>query len=70
MEFGDLPGAQFAIPGLSKGVNRALSTYLDSLIHMFVMCQLHSAEQRLARVLVESAGQLGHAGPEGIEVRP
>lgn len=55
-------------PGLSKGVNRALSTYLVSLIDMFVMCQLHSAEQRLARVLVESAGQLGHAGPEGIEV--
>jgi CRP/FNR family transcriptional regulator, nitrogen oxide reductase regulator len=55
-------------PGLSKGVNRALSTYLVSLIDMFVTCQLHSAEQRLARVLVESAGQIGHVGPEGIEV--
>jgi CRP-like cAMP-binding protein len=32
------------------------------------MCQLQTAEERLARVLVESAGQLGHPGPEGIEV--
>jgi len=55
-------------PGLSKGVNRTLSKYLDGLIDRFVMCQLQSAEERLARVLVESAGQLGHAGPEGIEV--
>jgi len=55
-------------PGLSRGVNGSLSKYLDSIIDMFVMCQLQSSEERLARVLVESANQLGHAGPEGIEV--
>lgn len=55
-------------PGLSKGVNWAVSKYLSSLIDIFSMCELQSAEERLARVLVESAGQLGQAGPEGIEV--
>jgi CRP-like cAMP-binding protein len=35
---------------------------------MLSMCRLQTAEERLARVLVESAGQLGHSGPEGIEV--
>ena len=55
-------------PSLSNAVNWALSKYLDSLIDMFSMCQLQTAEERLARVLVESARQLGHSGPEGIEV--
>ena len=32
------------------------------------MCQLQTAEERLAQVLVESAGQLGHSGPDGIEL--
>jgi CRP-like cAMP-binding protein len=55
-------------PSLGKAVNWAVSKYLASVIDIFGMCQLQSAEERLARVLVESAGQLGHAGPEGIEV--
>ena len=55
-------------PGLNKAVNRTVSQYLDSLIDMFGMCELQPAEERLARVLVESAGQLGHSGPEGVEV--
>lgn len=55
-------------PGLSKAVNRTVSQYLDRLIDIFGMCQLQPTEERLARVLVESAGQLGHSGPEGIEV--
>src|SRR5215471_1376732 len=55
-------------PRLSEAVNCAIRKYLDRLIDMFGMCQLQSTEERLARVLVESAGQLGHAGPEGIEV--
>jgi CRP-like cAMP-binding protein len=67
----DLAACQVLIlrcPCLSKAVNWAVSKYLDSLIDMFSMCQLQTAEERLARVLVESAGQLGHSGPEGIEV--
>ena len=55
-------------PTLGKAVNWAVSKYLDNLIDIFGMCQLQTAEERLARVLVESAGQLGHSGPEGIEV--
>jgi len=55
-------------PSLSKAVNWAVSKYLESLIDMFGVCRLRTAEERLARVLVESAGQLGHSGPEGIEV--
>jgi CRP/FNR family transcriptional regulator len=67
----DLAACQALIsrcPSLSKAVNWAVSKYLDSLIDMLSMCQLQTAEGRLARVLVESAGQLGHSGPEGIEV--
>jgi CRP/FNR family transcriptional regulator, nitrogen oxide reductase regulator len=55
-------------PSLSKAVNWAVSKYLNSLMNMFGMCQLQTAEERLARVLVETAGQLGHSGPEGIEI--
>jgi CRP-like cAMP-binding protein len=55
-------------PSLCRAVNWALSKYLDMLTEMFVTCQLRTAEERLARVLVESAGQLGQPGPEGIEV--
>jgi CRP-like cAMP-binding protein len=67
----DLEACQALIsrcPSLSKAVNWAVSKYLDSLIDMFGSCQLRTAKERLARVLVESAGQLGHSGPEGIEV--
>ncbi len=49
-------------------MNWAVSKYLDGIIDLFGMCQLQTAEVRLARVLVESAGQLGHSGPEGIEL--
>ena len=55
-------------PSLSKAVNWTVSKYLGSLIDIFGMCQLQTTEERLARVLVESASQLGHSGPEGIEV--
>ena len=67
----DLAACQVLIsrcPSLSKAVNWAVSKYLDSLIDMLSRCQLQTAEERLAQVLVESAGQLGHSGPEGIEV--
>jgi CRP-like cAMP-binding protein len=67
----DLAACQALIsrcPSLSKAVNWAVSKYLDSLIDMLSMCQLQTAEERLARVLVEGAGRLGHSGPEGIEV--
>lgn len=53
---------------LSEAANRTVSAYLDSVIDMFAMCHFLSAEERLARVLVQTAHQLGHAGPEGIEV--
>jgi CRP-like cAMP-binding protein len=68
----DLAACQALIarcPSLSKAVNWTVSNYLDSLIDMFGMCQLQTAEKRLARVLIETAGQLGHSGPEGIEVK-
>jgi CRP/FNR family transcriptional regulator, nitrogen oxide reductase regulator len=67
----DLAACQALIsqcPSLGKAVNWAVSKYLESLIDMLAMCQMQTAEERLARVLVESAGQLGHSGPEGIEV--
>src|SRR5436190_13264370 len=55
-------------PNLTKAVNWAVSRYLDGLIDVFGMCQFQTAEERLARVLVDSAGQLGHSSPEGIVV--
>jgi CRP-like cAMP-binding protein len=55
-------------PNLRKAVNWAVSKYLDGIIDMFGMCQFQATEERLARVLVESAEQFGHSGPEGIEV--
>jgi CRP-like cAMP-binding protein len=45
-----------------------MSNYIDNLINIFGMCQLHATEVRLAGVLVESAGQLGGFGPDGVEV--
>lgn len=55
-------------PSLNKAVNATVSKYLDDLIRAFGLSQALTAEERLARVLFESAGQLGHSSPEGIEV--
>ena len=53
---------------LSKAVNWTVSKYLESLIDMFGIRHLRTAEERLAQVLIESARQLGHSGPGGIEL--
>jgi CRP/FNR family transcriptional regulator, nitrogen oxide reductase regulator len=45
-------------------ISEAFSTYLA--VHVSRTC--HSAAQRLARVLVDLAGSIGHRGPAGIEV--
>lgn len=67
----ELPACQALFsqcPSLNNAVNATVSKYLDDLINAFGMSQLQTAEERLARVLFESAGQLGHFGPDGIEL--
>ena len=55
-------------PSLSKAVNSVVANYLDGLINELGACYFQTAEQRLARMLVVSARQLGHTGREGIEL--
>jgi len=55
-------------PNLGKSLNAVLASYLDRLIHVLGTYAFQPAEQRLARVLVESARQLGCTGHERIEL--
>ncbi len=55
-------------PNLSKALNAVLASYLDGLINVLGTYAFQPAEQRLARVLVESARQLGYTGRECIEI--
>ena len=55
-------------PSLSKAVNSVVANYLDGLINELGACYFQTAEQRLARMLVVSARQLGRTGREGIEL--
>jgi CRP-like cAMP-binding protein len=55
-------------PNLSKAVNSVVANYLQGLIDELSARSFQTAEQRLARMLVVSARQLGHTGREGIEL--
>jgi len=55
-------------PNLDKALNAVVAGYLDSLINVLGAYAFQPAEQRLARVLVESARQLGRIELDGIEV--
>jgi CRP/FNR family transcriptional regulator, nitrogen oxide reductase regulator len=55
-------------PNLNKAVNAVVANYLESLVNVLGTYAFLPAEQRLARVLVESARQLGRNGHEGIEL--
>jgi len=55
-------------PNLNKALNAVVANYLGGLINVLGTYAFQPAEQRLARVLVESAHQLGRNGHEGIEL--
>ncbi len=54
-------------PQLCENLYSVVTDYLASLIDVLVARASQTAQQRLARMLVESAQQLGRAGREGIE---
>jgi CRP-like cAMP-binding protein len=67
----DLPSYQALVlrcPSLSKAVNLVVANYLDGLIDALGARSFQTAEQRLARMLVMSAGQIGRTGREGVEL--
>lgn len=67
----DLPSCQALVlrcPNLSKALNLVVASYLDGLIDALGARSFQTAEQRLARMLVLSARQLGRTGGEGIEL--
>jgi CRP-like cAMP-binding protein len=55
-------------PNLNKALNAVVANYLHGLISVLGTYAFQPAEQRLARVLVESARQQGREGSEGIEL--
>ena len=67
----DLPSCRALVlrcPSLSRAVNLVVANYLDGLIDALGARSFQTAEQRLARMLVVSARQLGRTGREGIEL--
>lgn len=55
-------------PNLNESLNTVVAKYLEGVINVLGTYAFQRAEQRLARVLVESARQLGRTGHEGIEL--
>jgi CRP-like cAMP-binding protein len=67
----DLPSCEALVlrcPSLSKAVNLVVANYLDGVIDALGTRSFQTAEQRLARMLVVSARQIGHTGRKGIEL--
>jgi CRP/FNR family transcriptional regulator, nitrogen oxide reductase regulator len=67
----DLPSSRTLVlrcPNLNKALNAVLASYLDRLINELGTYAFQAAEQRLARVIVESARQLGCTECEPIEL--
>ncbi len=67
----DLPSSRALIsrcPGLSKAAMLVAAGYFDDLIDVLGTFAFQAAEQRLARVLVKGARQLGRKTREGIEL--
>lgn len=58
-------GLVLQFPNLSKVVTLVAADYIADLTDVLGMCQLKSAEQRLAHVIIKSANQLGRDGREG-----
>jgi len=54
------------VPRLRENLYAVASDYMARLAHVLVSRTSQTAEQRLARMLVESAHQIGRAGREGI----
>lgn len=55
-------------PSLSKAVSSVVANYLEGLIDVLGAYAFQTAQERIARLLVESAKQLGRTGSEGIEL--
>lgn len=55
-------------PNLDKALTAVIASYLDSLINVLGACAFQPAEQRLARVLIESVRQLGRTERNGVEL--
>jgi CRP/FNR family transcriptional regulator, nitrogen oxide reductase regulator len=67
----DLPSCRALVlrcPSLSKAVISVVANYLDGVIDALGARSFQTAEQRIARMLVVSARQLGRTGREGIEL--
>jgi CRP-like cAMP-binding protein len=67
----DLPSCEALVlrcSSLSKAVNLVVANYLDGVIDALGARSFQTAEQRLARMLVVSARQIGRTGREGIEL--
>jgi CRP-like cAMP-binding protein len=55
-------------PNLNKALIAVVANYLDDIINVLGTYAFQPAERRLARVLVESARQLGRPWREGVEL--
>jgi CRP-like cAMP-binding protein len=67
----DLPASRALVlrcPGLSRAAMWVAAGYFDDLIDVLGTFAFQAAEQRLARVLVKGARQLGRKTREGIEL--
>lgn len=67
----DLPSSRALVlrcPNLCNAAIRVAANYFDDLIDVLGTFAFQTAQQRLARVLVNSARQLGRTGSEGIEL--
>lgn len=56
------------LPNVSNAAFSVAAGYMDDLINVLAARVFLPAPQRLAQMLVKSAGQLGHVGHEGIEL--
>jgi CRP/FNR family transcriptional regulator, nitrogen oxide reductase regulator len=47
-------------------MNSVVAKYLDDVLDVLAARSFHTADQRLMRILLKSARQIGRMGPEGI----
>ena len=55
-------------PNLTEAVTSVAADFVDCLIDVLSAHAFQTAQQRLARMLVENARQIGRTGSEGIEL--
>lgn len=53
-------------PNLSRGMNSVVTQYLDHVMDVLAARSFQTADERLMRILLKSARQIGRMGPEGI----